>query len=153
METHAFRVLVNNSVNPQPNIFDIGTLYLTGTPTASGMGNQIVDFNVRNELGTSVTLTDFSATYTHASATPTYDELQLDAAPIWTAGATRAGSGDRLASVSDGTWINSTLNNNTTYSFTMQDFRDGGNTDMTGINFVVRLYLGTGQFYDISFTP
>ena len=153
VETHATRALVNRLISPQPNIFNVGTLYLTGTPLTSGPGDQIVDFNIRNELGVDVTLTDFSATYTHATLTPTYDELQLDGTPIWTEGGTRAGSGDRLVSVAGGTWVNSTLNNNTTYDFTMRDFQDGGNADMIGVAFTVRLYLGTGQFYDFTFTP
>ena len=134
-------------------IFDIGSFYLTGTATASGPGDQIIDFNIRNELGASVSLVDFSATYIHLSATPTYDELQLDGTPIWTAGGTRAGSGTRLATISGGIWVNSTLANNTTFSFTMRDFQDGGNTDMTVVTFTVRLYLSTGQFYDFVFTP
>ena len=153
VETHATRALVSSTISPQPNIFDVGTLYLTGTPLTSGPGDQIVDFNIRNELGVDVTLNDFSATYTHASLNPTYDELQLDGSPIWTAGGTRAGSGDQLALVAGGTWVNSTLNNNTTYNFTMRDFQDGGNTDMSGIAFTARLYLATGQFYDFTFTP
>ncbi len=153
IETHAHRAVVSSTVNVQPNIFDVGSFYLTGTATATGPGNQIVDFNIRNELGTSVSLVDFSATYIHLSATPTYDELQLDGTPIWTAGGTRAGSGEQLAAVSGGTWVNSTLNNNTTYAFKMSDFQDGGNTDMTGVTFTVRLYLATGQFYDFVFTP
>ncbi len=153
IETHAHRAVVSSTVNVQPNIFDVGSFYLTGTATATGPGDQIVDFNIRNELGTSVSLVDFSATYIHASATPTYDELQLDGTPIWTAGGTRAGSGTRLATVSGGTWVNSTLANNTTFGFTMRDFQDGGNTDMTGVTFTARLYLSTGQFYDFVFTP
>jgi len=153
VETHATRVLVNRSISPQPNIFDVGTLYLTGTPLTSGPGDQIVDFNIRNELGVDVTLIDFSATYTHTTLTPTYDELQLDGSPIWTAGGTRAGSGDRLVLVAGGTWVNSTLDNNTTYNFTMRDFQDGGNADMSGVAFTARLYLATGQFYDFTFTP
>jgi len=153
VETHATRALVSSTISPQPNIFDVGTLYLTGTPSTSGPGDQIVDFNIRNELGVDVTLIDFSATYTHATLNPTYDELQLDGSPIWTAGGTRAGSGDRLALVAGGTWVNSTLNNNTTYNFMMRDFQDGGNTDMSGIAFTARLYLATGQFYDFTFTP
>ena len=153
IETHAHRAVVSSTVNVQPNIFDVGSFYLTGTATATGPGDQIVDFNIRNELGTSVSLVDFSATYTHASATPTYDDLQLDGTSIWTAGGTRAGSGARLAAVSGGTWVNSSLDNNTTYGFTMRDFQDGGNTDMTGVTFTVRLFLGTGQYYDFVFTP
>ena len=85
--------------------------------------------------------------------TPTYDELRLDGNPIWTAGATRAVSGSQLASVAGGAWTNSTLNNNTTYAFTMRDFQDGGNADMSGVSFTVRLYLATGQTYDFTFTP
>lgn len=153
IETHAHRVVVSSTVNVQPNIFNVGSFYLTGTATATGPGNQIVNFNIRNELGTSVSLVDYSATYTHSTATPTYDELQLDGVPIWTAGGTRAGSGALLATVSGGTWVNSTLDNNTTYAFTMSDFLDGGNTDMTGVTFTVRLYLATGQYYDFVFTP
>ena len=153
VESHAARALVSSSISPQPNIIDVGTLYLIGTPLTSGPGDQIVDFNIRNELGVDVTLTDFSATYTHATLTPTYDELQLQGNSIWTAGGTRAGSGDRLVSVPGGTWINSTLDNNTTYNFTMLDFLDGGNSDMSGTAFTVRLYLATGQFYDFNFTP
>jgi len=153
IETHAHRAVISSTVNVQPNIFNVGSFYLTGTATATGPGNQIVDFNIRNELGTSVTLIDYSATYTHPSATPTYDELQLDGTPIWTAGGTRAGSGALLATVTGGTWVNSTLDNNTTYAFTMRDFQDGGNTDMTGVTFTVRLFLSTGQYYDFVFTP
>ena len=153
IETHAHRVVVRSPVNPQPNIFGVGTLYLTGTATATGPGNQIVDFNIRNELGSSINLIDFRATYTHGSLTPTYDELRLDGNPIWTAGATRAGSGSQLASVAGGAWTNSTLNNNTTYAFTLRDFQDGGNDDMSGVSFTVRLYLATGQTYDFTFTP
>ena len=153
IETHAHRAVISSTVNVQPNIFGVGSFYLTGTATATGAGNQIVDFNIRNELGTSVSLVDFRATYTHPSATPTYDELQLDATPIWTASGTRAGNGSQLASVTGGTWVISTLDNNTTYAFTMRDFQDGGNTDMTGVTFTVRLFLSTGQFYDFVFTP
>ena len=153
IETHAHRAVVSSTVNVQPNIFDVGSFYLTGTATATGPGDQIVDFDIRNELGTSVSLVDFSATYTHASAIPTYDDLQLDGTSIWTAGGTRAGSGAQLAAVSGGTWVNSSLDNNTTYGFTMRDFQDGGNTDMTGVTFTVRLFLGTGQYYDFVFTP
>ena len=153
IETHAHRAVVSSTVNAQPNIFDVGSFYLTGTATATGPGNRIVDFNIRNELGTSVSLIDFSAVYTHPSALPTYDELQLDGTPIWTAGGTQAGSGSRLAAVAGGTWVNSTLDNNTTYAFTMRDFIDGSRTDMTGVTFTARLYLSTGQFYDFVFTP
>lgn len=153
IETHAHRAVVSSAVNVQPNIFDVGSFYLTGTATTSGAGNQIVDFNIRNELGTSVSLVDFSGTYIHPSATPTYDALQLDGSPIWTAGGIRAGSGAELATVSGGTWVNSSLDNNTTYGFTMRDFQDGGNTDMTGVTFTVRLFLSTGQYYDFVFTP
>ena len=153
IETHAHRAVISSTVNVQPNIFGVGSFYLTGTATATGPGDQIVDFNIRNELGTSVSLVDFRATYTHPSSTPTYDELQLNGTPIWTAGGTRAGSASQLTTVTGGTWVNSTLDNNTTYAFTMRDFQDGGNTDMTGVTFTVRLYLATGQFYDFVFTP
>ena len=154
IETHAHRAVISATVNVQPNIFGVGSFYLTGTATATGPGDQIVDFNIRNELGTSVSLVDFRATYTHPSATPTYDELQLNGTPIWTAGGTtRAGSGSLLASVSGGTWVNSTLDNNTTYAFTMRDFQEAGNTDMTAVTFTVRLFLSTGQYYDFVFTP
>ena len=153
VETHATRALVSSSTSPQPNIFNVGTLYLTGTPVTSGTNNEIVDFNIRNELGVDVTLNDFSVTYTHSTQTPTYDQLQLDASPVWTAGGTRAGSGDRLSLVAGGTWVNSTLNNNTTYNFTVRDFQDGGNTDMSDVTFTARLYLATGQIYDFTFTP
>ena len=153
IETHAHRAVVSSTVNVQPNIFNVGSFYLTGTATATGPGDQIVNFNIRNELGASVSLVDFSATYTHTSATPTYDELRLDGTEIWTAGGAEAGSGIQLTTVSGGTWVNSTLDNNTTYGFTMRDFQDGGNTDMTGVTFTVRLYISTGQFYDFVFTP
>ena len=160
LETNIKSILVAEGNVNIPRVNNIADLLLVaGSPTLTGASNEQVQFQLRNLLGQTVTVTDFKTdypgSYNSAKKEPKYNQLIVNSVTVWLEASfvNMAGSGDQIDSKGTG-MTNFQIPKNQSRTFIMRDFQDkkGALTDMTGTAFTVTLYSSDGKQYSFDFS-
>ena len=143
------QVRIDAAAKTLPDINNIGSILLAGS-SVSGPSNNYVNVNLTNDLGKDVTVIDWKAVY---SGSTFYDLFNIGGSAHWSSSSPKAGSDNRLSTISTFTFYN--FVNSSTITFQMRAFQDGSftNVNMSGTPFTVTIYLSSGASYDVSFTP
>lgn len=151
IESEGYRSGIGRSIVTLKEITGLGTIILVGIPLATGDSGNDLDFEIQNLLGENVDIIDFSVVYTPFDVVtgPTYDGMKMGGPTIWTAAATRAGSGVRLATLN--TFSSTTITDNQTKRITLENFQNDAPIDinMYGAEFTATFYASDGSQYVI----
>ena len=159
LETNIKSILVAEGNVNIPRVNNIANLLLVaGSPTLAGASNEQVQFQIRNLLGQTVTVTDFKADYPgnyNPTTGPKYNQLIINSVTVFSEAAfvDMAGSADQIDTKGSG-MSNFQLPKNQTKTFVLRDFQDNSavNQDMTGTAFTVTLYSSDGKQYSFDFS-
>ena len=160
LETNIKSILVAEGNVNIPRVNNIANLLLVpGSPTLAGASNEQVQFQLRNLIGQTVTVTDFKTdypgSYNFAKREPKYNQLIVNSVTVWFEASflNMAGSGDQIDSKGAG-MTNFQIPKNQSRTFIMRDFLDKKDTptDMTGTAFTVTLYSSDGKQYSFDFS-
>ncbi len=159
LETNIKSILVAEGNVNIPRVNNIANLLLVaGSPTLTGASNEQVQFQLRNLLGQTVTVTDFKTDYPgnyNPTTGPKYNQLIVNSVTHFSeaAFADMAGSADRIDSKGSG-MSNFQLPKNQIRTFVLRDFQDNSavNQNMTGTAFTVTLYASDGKQYSFDFS-
>ena len=151
VESEGYRATLGESFVTVRNISDIGSIILVGIPTASGLGGRNLNFDIESKIGEDVNIVDFRAVYTPFDAVtgPRYEQKNAGATTVWSAGATLAGSGDKLSDLS--TYTSWALNDDATKSIQLNKFQDnsGGDVGIGGYEFTTSFFTSDGDVFAV----
>ncbi|TFB13518.1 prepilin-type N-terminal cleavage/methylation domain-containing protein [Candidatus Marinimicrobia bacterium MT.SAG.4] len=159
IETNIKSILVAESAVAVPRVSSISNLiFVSGSATVLGSSDEQVQFQLRNLLGQSITITDYRADYPgsyNPTTGPKFNQLNVNAVTVFSEAqfANMAGSAEQIDFKGSG-MANFILPNSQTRTFLMSGFQDNSAVlqDMTGTNFTVILYSSDGKQYSFDFS-
>jgi hypothetical protein len=121
-------------------------VYVSGTAQATGASGDSVQFDIRNETGSSITITSLTATYSHTPAAY-FERIVWDGTLVFNETNPRAGSGDNC-----GFTAGQPIGAGATLTVKLQRFKNtatggGAAQDMSNTTFTVTLSDGSSMSF------
>ena len=156
IETNIKSILVAESAVAVPRVSSISNLiFVSGSATVLGSSDEQVQFQLRNLLGQSITITDYRADYPGSHSSYKYNQLNVNAVTVFSEAlfADMAGNEEQIDFKGSG-MANFILPNSQTRTFLMSGFQDNSAVlqNMTGTSFTVILYSSDGKQYSFDFS-